>query len=104
MSETHTKGPWQVLPKEVDKDYLRIRGTRLGDRYKIANVLSPVPAAVSPGEAAVTYKNARLIAAATEMYEMLQQIYTSSAYTEATEWLPMAEIKALLAKARGEAL
>lgn len=24
-----TKGPWQVLPEEVDKPYIRIRGTLL---------------------------------------------------------------------------
>jgi hypothetical protein len=36
-----TPGPWTVLPEESDKDYLRIRGTCLGGRYKIANVHMP---------------------------------------------------------------
>lgn len=34
----HTKGPWIVLPKEPGVPYLRIRGTVLGGRYKVANV------------------------------------------------------------------
>ena len=38
MSGKHTQGPWTLLPEEADKDYLRIRGTRLGGRYKVANV------------------------------------------------------------------
>ena len=37
----HTKGPWRILPNEDDKDYLRIRGTHIGLRYKICNVLDP---------------------------------------------------------------
>ena len=36
----HTPGPWQLLPEEAGKDYLRIRGTQLGGRYKVANVLA----------------------------------------------------------------
>lgn len=33
-----TRGEWQYLPREKEEPYLRIRGTRLGYRYKIANV------------------------------------------------------------------
>jgi len=39
MSETKfTKGEWDVLSIESDKEYIRIRGTAIGGRYKIANV------------------------------------------------------------------
>lgn len=39
MSEVKfTKGEWSILPIEDDKEYIRIRGTVLGCRYKIANV------------------------------------------------------------------
>lgn len=34
-----TPGPWRLLPAEDGVPYLRIRGTRIGARYKIANVL-----------------------------------------------------------------
>lgn len=37
----HTKTPWVLLEEESDKSYLRIRGTVLGHKYKIANVLLP---------------------------------------------------------------
>lgn len=37
----HTTEPWELLESEDDKDYLRIRGTVWGGRYKIANVLLP---------------------------------------------------------------
>ncbi len=36
--EGATPGPWQRKSKEADKDYIRIRGTHLGCRFKIANV------------------------------------------------------------------
>lgn len=34
----HTLGPWQLLPAEPGVPYLRVRGVRLGGKYKIANV------------------------------------------------------------------
>lgn len=68
----HTPGPWRVLPEEVDKDYLRIRGTNLGLRYKIANVVTPSYPGVHEREAAETRANARLIALAPKMLEALQ--------------------------------
>lgn len=71
MSE-HTPGPWQVLPEECDKPYIRIRGTVLGCRYKIANVLTPHYEGVHEREAAETRANARLIAAAPELLEALK--------------------------------
>ena len=66
MSE-HTKGPWVVLPEEVDKDYIRIRGSVLGSRYKIANVITPTYDGVHEREAKETRANAYLIAAAPQL-------------------------------------
>lgn len=34
-----TPGPWRIEFPEQDKNYIRIRGSRLGKRFKIANVL-----------------------------------------------------------------
>lgn len=69
----HTKGSWQVLPEECDKPYIRIRGTALGGRYKIANVLTPVYDGVAAREAQETRANARLIAASPTMYEYIER-------------------------------
>jgi hypothetical protein len=67
----YTRGPWAVLPVEADKDYTRIRGTRLGGRYKVANVLEPVYDGAPDREADETRANASLIAAAPELLEAL---------------------------------
>lgn len=64
-----TKGPWTVLPEEKDKPYIRIRGTQLGARYKIANAL--YIEGVGDFEAEEAKANAHLIAASPLMYEML---------------------------------
>ena len=71
MSTTHTAGPWETKPEECDKPYIRIRGTRLGARYKVANVITPVYDGVGAREAEETRANARLIAAAPELLEAL---------------------------------
>jgi len=67
----YTKGQWSVLPEECDKPYIRIRGTRLGLRYKIANVVTPIYDGVNSQEAEETRANAILIAAAPELLEAL---------------------------------
>lgn len=79
MSEAkHTPGPWTVLPKELDCDYIRIRGTVLGGRYKIANVLHPSGRNLSKElrkrEVEETLANVRLIAAAPKLLEALEVI------------------------------
>ena len=69
MKLKHTDFPWEIKPEEVDKDYIRIRGTRLGSRYKIANVyFTP---GISDDEAR---NNACLIASAPEMLQALKDV------------------------------
>jgi hypothetical protein len=60
-----TPGPWSVLPEEDDKPYVRVRGTRLGERYKIANALG----GYRELERSEATANARLISAAPDLYE-----------------------------------
>ena len=69
-----TKGPWQVLPEEADKDYIRIRGTVCGGRYKVANVPTPTYEGVHPRELEETQANAALIAAAPELLAALEAV------------------------------
>lgn len=69
-----TQGPWTIYPEEVDKPYIRIRGTQLGGRFKIANVVTPVYEGVHEREIQETRANARLIAKAPEMYAFLEEI------------------------------
>lgn len=66
-----TPGPWEIKPEEVDRSYIRIRGTQLGGRFKVANVLSPDYDGVHHREADETRANAQLIAAAPELLEAL---------------------------------
>ena len=70
----HTPGPWGTLPEECDKPYIRVRGTVLGRRYKVANVITPIYDGVHEREAEETRANARLIAAAPDLLEALQTI------------------------------
>lgn len=80
MSYKFTKGPWRVLAEECGKDYVRIRGTRLGERYKIANVVTPVYAGVHERELTETRANARLIAESPTMFELLEKALPLIAY------------------------
>ncbi len=73
ISAAHTRGPWQALAEECDKPYIRVRGTALGGRYKIANVITPVYDGIHSREAEETRANARLIAAAPELLAALRK-------------------------------
>lgn len=107
--EKFTRGPWAQMPEECDKPYIRIRGTRPGGRYKIANVLTPVYEGVHEREAAETRANALLIGAAPELLEALQKIVEldNDAHPGLASWC-VARSKAhdaavvALAKATGE--
>lgn len=61
-AEKRSRGAWEVKPQEEDKDYLRIRGAAVGCRFKIADVLQPVPFGECPSEDRLTHANAAFIA------------------------------------------
>lgn len=103
MSEAkHTPGPWTVLPEELDRDYIRIRGTVLGGRYKIANVLHPCVDDVSKSlrerELEETRANVRLIAAAPKLLEACEAYYYGRVETSEAERM----MAIAIAEARGE--
>ncbi len=97
MSSKHTPGPWTVLPEEMGKSYLRVRGTVLGLRYKIADVRHISYDNAPASEAQTTHANARLIAAAPELLEALQRL-DKNGHTQATWEFALRAI----AKATGE--
>ena len=90
-----TQGPWRVLPEECDKTYIRIRGTRLGERYKVANIITPVHEGVLPLEAEETRANARLIKASPDMFILLYKLAIGM------ETIEIEEVKKLLLQING---
>lgn len=103
MSEPKfTPGPWEVKPEEVGRSYIRIRGTRLGARFKIANVIHPDHEGTTDSEAEETRANSNLIAAAPDLYLVLN--YVLDVLVPHGEWAADSKrmIDAALAKARGE--
>ena len=80
MIGKHTPGPWQTKPEECGVPYIRVRGTVLGGRHKIANVITPVYEGVHQRELEETRANARLIAAAPDL---LFQLLAASNYIDA---------------------
>jgi hypothetical protein len=94
-----------MLSEETDKPYIRIRGTKLGDRYKIANVLTPVYDGSLERETEETRANARLIAAAPELLETLEAVTDALAGHELNNGDVSAinKARAAIAKARGAA-
>lgn len=117
MTAKHTPGPWTLLPEEADKDYLRIRGTRLGARYKVANVHMPrlweSHYVLRDRENAESVANARLIAAAPELLEAAKLVlewYEAEDNHSGTDFYQRMQmcrdsedaIRAAIAKATGE--
>lgn len=110
----HTKGPWTLLPAESDKDYLRIRGTQLGGRYKVANVhqwrYEGMPDSIRQHDDAESMANARLIAAAPELLEALKNLDDYVSNNISTDYpigidlngKPFKNARAAIAKATGE--
>ena len=110
-----TKGEWSILPIEESKEYIRIRGTGLGGRYKVANVIDLKnhhdKSSWCKREREESKANAHLIAAAPEMYaeieseiELLKEVRgdSHSEYLIALLDERIANKQSLLAKARGE--
>ena len=66
MREALAAGPtktWRILPAEAGVPYLRIRGTKLGGQYKVANVHLPGHKDALPADIEESNANARFIAA-----------------------------------------
>jgi hypothetical protein len=97
----HTPGPWNTLPEEVDKTYIRVRGTRLGCRYKVANVMTPDYVCVHPREAEETRANARLIAAAPDLLEALRDLVDAITGRLDGETIALHNALAVIKKAEG---
>lgn len=88
-----TQGPWAVFAEEADKPYIRIRGTLLGRRFKVANVCAP------EWDIDESRANARLIAAAPELAEALKLWARWNDMTEAELAIALEATTAALAKA-----
>lgn len=104
MSAQHVPGPWQTMPEEAGKAYIRVRGTRLGATYKIANVLVhtyPGALDVELNEARAT---ARLIAAAPDFYEACKALiaYCDKNPPMGDSLWCVQQIRAAIAKAGGD--
>lgn len=99
-----TPGPWEIKPEEVDRPYIRIRGTRLGGRFKVANVLSPDYDGVHHREADETRANARLIASSPRLLELLIKCMDALEEVSSQQWCGpiIDEARAEIAKALGE--
>lgn len=98
MSEAKfTKGEWLIKPLEDDKDYIRIRGSVLGGRFKIANVIDTLGAQFER-ERTETIANAHLIKTSPDMFIFIENLILDGVLSQEN-----GEIAAkLLAKARGE--
>lgn len=100
MSEAKfTKGEWEILPIEDDREYIRIRGTALGFRYKIANVDDiknhhNVSSNWCKRDREEAMANAHLIKTAPKLYKFIESLQLDVSKE--------IEAEQLLAKARGE--
>ena len=88
----HTRGPWIGLPEEPGVPYIRIRGTVLGGRYKIANVLRPDYDGADALEGAETRANARLIVLAPLLLELAREM---ASCCSGELWMSDDELRAL---------
>ena len=106
MNAGFTPGAWVCLPDEAGKDYLRIRGTQLGRRYKIADVHCVQYEGAHPREAEESAANARLIACAPELLEALKKMLCmpgeDDAESTAERIYRIGRARAAIAKATGE--
>ena len=107
MKAAHTPGPWAVLPEEHDRPYIRVRGTQLGGRYKVANVAGPGYEGAHQREADETRANAQLIAAVPNLFDVAKLIEPLIPDLIATGLLTAEQtdsIRAAISKATGRAV
>ena len=110
-----TKGEWSVSELEDNVDYIRVRGTVPGARFKIANVIDvnhhlECNTHVYAKEKQQAIANAHLIAAAPDMYKELEESLEtfkaihrrSSSYGSAQSIIRIIRIEIILKKAKGE--
>ena len=108
-----TKGEWAILPLEDDKEYIRIRGSALGGRYKVANVIDLKNHHNEEQEwckldRAESLANAHLIKTAPKMYKKLEYLnkLLLSLGSEVWDIIDLGaesnSIEELLAQVRGE--
>lgn len=103
-----TSGPWKCLREEVNKHYIRISSTKIGERFAVANVLIPLYDDVHEREAKETRANARLIAASPKLLSALQhlvEVYDSEGgkqWTTASKKAAIAEARAAIDEVLGE--
>lgn len=81
-----TPGLWCLKPEEHNRDYIRIRGTIPGTRMKIANVCGTVHhgnEGWQDRDAEEVRANARLIAAAPELFSALATAVERQGFSDA---------------------
>lgn len=101
LSAPHTPGPYAVLPVEPDKSYVRVRGTQLGCRYKIADVpfVRAGDTELAALEQAEAEANARLFAASPDLLAALRKLLTHSQELRGVPLALRTEAAAAIAKA-----
>ena len=96
----HTPGPWEIKPEESNRNYIRIRGSLVGELYKIANV--PLPDYDCERDAKECRANTRLIAAAPDLLEALQNLVDQCEQEPGWHQAPAIQsARAAIAKAEG---
>ena len=77
-----TPGRWEVVEPEEGKPYYKIRGTQLGCRFKIANVLfvedTGLGEALQKRQKDEALANANLIVASKELYDHMRALLEST--------------------------
>ena len=92
---THTAGPWQIedcTPEDTNGMYEGLRYRIFADGYNIAKTTDGHKQALA---------NARLIAAAPDMFALLERIAKEPCDHGAMLFCPREEARAAIAKARG---
>lgn len=92
-----TPGPWKCLREEANKHYIRVSGTKVGERFAVANVLTPPYDDIHEREAKETRANAKLTAAGPELLEALLDLEA-----RACVYVNTSKAKDAISKALGE--